>query len=381
MDTGHIRPLTSLRGIAAIYVFFHHLIVFFLRPVGEEVGAYTALLANGYLWVDFFFILSGFLLALLYGALIREKALSKKDFLIRRFARIYPLHLVVLLLFVMVQLAVYLKGTTDAFSGQFSLTDLWRSLFLVHAIQLHPTYTPWNGPSWSISAEWCAYILFPLFVWLVYRLREGIRQIVFWVCGFTVLAVVENATSRQLDLTGYLGLIRCFVEFSMGIMLYATAYHSPLMLKWLATSKSQLLLMLALLVSLHFERADLTSVALMVLIVASVSRQETAVTRALSHPWLFFLGTISYSIYMVHWLVFSLVDKAARLAMGIEVRDIDSGLPLLAVILVCSGLVLITSVLSFRLVEEPLRKWLPRVLGATDKQRDWKGNEQQNRSA
>ena len=364
MDRRHIKPLTSLRGIAAIFVFVHHLLVYYLSDVGLGLSAYTQLIHNGYLWVDFFFILSGFLLTLLYHEGVVDNSLSKRDFLIRRISRIYPLHLFVLALFLVLQLALFLKGNMEAFSGKYSLFDFFRSLFLMHAVQWHPFFTPWNGPSWSISAEWWAYLLFPWLVILVFRFRGRLASPLFWLTCAVALLGVSSVTTRQLDLTGYLGLMRCFIEFSMGIMLYSTVYRSGLAGKWLAHSGVQLTLFAGVLLSLHYEGLDVLSVFLMLLVVASVCDRETRVTRVLSHPWLIYLGTISYSIYMVHWFIFSLLDKSARLALGIEVRHFQTWEGNLSVGLICTLLVFITSVISFHLVEEPMRKRIPRLLGA-----------------
>ena len=363
MDRGHIRPITSLRGIAAVYVLLHHLLVYYLKDVGLGLSEYTFLIHNGYLWVDFFFILSGFLLALLYHEGIADKSLPVSHFLIRRISRIYPLHLAILVLFFLMQLALFLKGNGDAFSDQFRLVDFLRSLLLVHAVQSDPFFTPWNGPSWSISAEWCAYLLFPWLVVLVFKLRSRLAVGLFWVVGFVALTGVASVTPRQLDLTGYLGLLRCFIEFSMGIMLYSTVYRSGYAGRWLARSGVQLLLFAGLLLSLHFEGMDVLSVMLMVLVISSVSERETRVTRFLSHPWLFYLGTISYSIYMVHWLIFALVDKSARLFLGIEVREFVTWGGNVSVGLLCLLLVFLASVICFHVIEEPFRKRIPRMLG------------------
>lgn len=362
MDRGHIAPLTSLRGIAALYVLLHHLLGFFLKNTGDAIAEHTSLIANGYLWVDYFFILSGFLLALLYHEGLKNRTLTLRDYIVRRFARIYPLHVVILFLFLLVQLALLAKGNDDAFSGNYRMVDFVRSLLLMHAVQQDPFFTPWNGPSWSISAEWCAYLLFPWLVLMLFRLREPLLLLVFWVGGFAILAGLASVTPRHLDLSGYLGLIRCVTEFSMGIVLCATLHGSRFVTHWLANSVTQLLLFSGILIALHFEGLDVIAVMFMVLTVASVSDRETAVTRVLSHPWLFYLGTISYSLYMVHWLVFSVVDKAGRIALGIEVRHYESFLGNASVGLICTALVLLVSVASFHWVEEPMRKWLPKVL-------------------
>lgn len=359
----HIKPLTSLRGIAAIYVFFHHLIGYNLKTVGDKVLEHTQLIANGYLWVDFFFILSGFLLALLYQQSFSEKKISPTTFWVKRIARIYPLHLFVLGLFVLVQLALYLKGNSQVFVDQFSIPDLIRSLLLVHAIQIHPSFTPWNGPSWSVSAEWVAYLLFPVIVLALYKLQENTHKLLFVVAALVGLYFVEGATNRQLDLTGYLGLMRCLLEFSLGIVLSNGLYNSEFSSRWLVNSFTQVALSALLIWTLHLDGYDVVSVALMALIIASVSGGSSAFNNLLSQPWLVYLGMISYSIYMIHWFVFSAVEKVASFVFGIKLKELTATMDLLFVSMICVLLVFVSSVFCFHVIEEPLRKWIPRKLG------------------
>src|ERR1700744_3320893 len=99
-----IRSHTSLRGIAAVLVVaFHYAVP--LRHVGFDVNRYTLLVARGYLWVDLFFILSGFILCHVYAnQLVDIRSIA--SFFRARFARIYPLHIATLLLLVGCQTAI-----------------------------------------------------------------------------------------------------------------------------------------------------------------------------------------------------------------------------------------------------------------------------------
>ncbi len=366
MNQPHIKPLTSLRGVAAAYVFFHHLSSNLLPELGRMVSPSSQLMLNGYLWVDFFFILSGFLLAILYQQRFADNAIATKEFLVRRFSRIYPLHIVILLSFVLYQLALLAMDNTAAFTGRYSLFDLVRNVFLLQAVQLDHTFAPWNAPSWSISAEWLAYILFPLIIAVLYKLKGISSALIFWVLSVASLSLVEAQTSKQLDLTGYLGLLRCVIEFSIGIMLSKGIYNSNFCQKWLANSIAQLALCFALLLSLHLDNLDVLSVLLMAFIIASVSTGNSRFNRVLSHPWLVYLGKISYSIYMVHWLIFTFIKLVSRQMFDINIKYITSLSSMTAISLICIVLVLLASVISFHFIEEPLRKWLPTKLIKTD---------------
>ncbi len=365
MGHPHIKPLTSLRGIAAIYVFIHHLLANLLPVLGNKVSSSTQLILNGYLWVDFFFILSGFLLAILYQQRFSEQTMTVRSFLIRRLARIYPLHLAVLFLFIIYQLMQLFWGNGPAFTGQYTLIDLLRNIFLLQAMQLHHTFTPWNSPSWSISAEWCAYLLFPVLVTMLYKIRNLGGLLSFWTISFASLFLIEAQTRHQLDLTGYLGVARCVLEFSMGIVLSNGMYNSRFCQKWLVNSTAQLACCLALLVTLHMDGLDVLSIMFMVFIIASISSGNSRFTRTLSHSWLVYLGKISYSIYMVHWLILISVKLVGKQFFDVNIKHIDSLSSITFISLTCFILVLIASVISYHIVEEPLRKWLPNKFDPT----------------
>ncbi|MFL5337706.1 MAG: acyltransferase family protein, partial [Geminicoccaceae bacterium] len=158
---GELLALTSIRGIAAWWVVLFHLRLL-LAP--WLPSAAIALLDQGNLAVDLFFVLSGFVIALNYGdRLASGRATPTRadiaDFLFRRFARIYPLHLLILLGFAAYFGAAILLGSATVaeqdpgyFLASLFLVQNWGFL---HALK-------WNVPAWSISTEACAYLLFPL---------------------------------------------------------------------------------------------------------------------------------------------------------------------------------------------------------------------------
>src|SRR5688572_11994062 len=156
-----IRSLTSLRFFAALAVVAFH----YMRAFPAGAGAAAALTAKGYLAVDFFFILSGFILAHVYLPAIEQDAFRARDFYAKRLARIYPVHFVT----AMVAVVMFAAAEKMEIPGRdFSFHDLFANLLLVHGWGVSDDLSL-NKPSWSISAEWFAYLLFPL---LAARLRR-----------------------------------------------------------------------------------------------------------------------------------------------------------------------------------------------------------------
>ena len=203
-----LRPLTALRFFAASWVVVYH-----FWP-NLSAGPMPALAARGYLGVELFFTLSGFILCHVYLDGVAAGRFRYADFLWARVARIYPLHLATLAAVGIMALAAQGLGRpVDA--HVLSWASLPANLTLTQAWGLAPE-AGWNHPSWSISAEWFAYLSFPLFAWASLRLRRrpwlglGLALVLLWglYAAFEPLAgfSLTEATIRW----GALRIIPCF---------------------------------------------------------------------------------------------------------------------------------------------------------------------------
>jgi peptidoglycan/LPS O-acetylase OafA/YrhL len=353
-------PLTSLRGIAAVLVVLFHAQIFGLAPYFASA---TMLPVKGYLWVDFFFMLSGFVIAHSYGqrfvAGVSWRDLG--DYLTARFARIYPLHLVMLVAFLAIELArpaifgdVYPAANRAGGFGpvDFTTPSFFGHLFLVQAWPLH-AHTSWNAPAWSISCEAAVYFVFPvLFLALARRARSAL-----YLAGLLALATLGVlygiAQPHSLD-AGY-NIVRCAAEFTIGVCLYRL-YAEHHLSAFLARDVVAWTVAALLLLSLHLGLPDLLVVAelALMLLVAVVNRGFFAAALETRLPE--FLGRISYSIYMVHFPVFFVAALAARAVGGPQallgqspaVRVVFFGAALAAVIAL--------STLTYNAIEVPCRK-------------------------
>ena len=167
-----IDSLTAVRGAAALWVVLFHFSpeLYALLP---PTRALAPLIDRGHLAVPLFFTLSGYVLALNHAAAFgrRLSAAGVKEFLLRRLIRIYPLHLATLLgTAAMAAVGARFGATLDP--RGYGAVDFLLNLALVHAWvpEFHLT---WNYPSWSISAEWFAYLLFPALAAGLWRLSAG----------------------------------------------------------------------------------------------------------------------------------------------------------------------------------------------------------------
>jgi peptidoglycan/LPS O-acetylase OafA/YrhL len=298
-----IRSLTGLRGIAALIVFLVH-----TRDTLETRGIvlhFPTLFVRLFLMsgrqVDIFFVLSGFILAMIYqrwfaGSVTRK---SQWKFLQRRFARIYPLHafmLIMVLLFVAA--AHVLHANTINGLDRFTFSTLPATILLVHAwgfLGYDPG--PWNPPSWSVSIEALAYLLFPYYIWLTFKVQEKRPWIVFVAVAACGLAL--NATTHW-GLAGYAGIARGLSEFALGCATIGF-YNSPIARR-LQTSAGSVAALIALAVCFALTPDTGFVIGLFTAPLLLAMCADNPASRLFGWTPIYFLGEISFSIYLGHFL-------------------------------------------------------------------------------
>ena len=257
--------MTPLRGIAALWVVVFHYCWHFpaLHP-----DRYTGAVYKGYLAVDLFFMLSGFVISHVYHRVFAQQVTGQhyRDFLKARVARIYPLHLTVLLLFVTTAVAeraaVYAYGGSFApipLVGERSLGAFFANLLMLQGIWAREL--SWNDPSWSISLEFLAYLLFPLlFPWLwraAPAAKTGIAAVLLMVLGWLAYSTGDDFNQWN----GIGAILRCLPEFLIGTLLYS-AYRSRVLGSLLATDTALLFGALLLCAMLHVAAPDFSIIPL-----------------------------------------------------------------------------------------------------------------------
>ena len=161
--------LTGIRGVAAMWVVLFHGYAYLGPLLGGPDRIRVPIIRDGYLGVDLFFILSGFVLSLAYSERIQKDFKSGiVEFFFARVWRIFPLHWFSLAIFVLL-----VEAFPENFwgPGPFTLGALVASAALVQD-WIPSTALAWNHPSWSLSAEWAAYLLFPFLIVAIGLLRD-----------------------------------------------------------------------------------------------------------------------------------------------------------------------------------------------------------------
>lgn len=365
-----IYNLEALRGICAIAVAIYHI------PWATHLQ-FLPYIQNAWLFVDFFFVLSGFIIAKTYAD---RPDFNLRTFMIRRFFRLYPLHVVTLLaVFAMV---VVRDGVIPQMTGLPSRMAMgpdyyyvfFLNIMLAHAIGFTDT-SILNTPSWSVSVEFYTYLIFGLIA-SAFR-QPGSRA--FWM-GAVGLAAA--ATLMALNPGGgltapvSLRLLRCLLSFGLGASVWwiSTRGLPEWAPRWYDGSYIALLTGLAVAMSTVGEATPWNLIYppvfglviyLFVADTGSTTRtvMETAPMKA--------LGAWSYSIYMVHAFIVSIFGFVLNryFSGSIDILNIQKRLatPLwfgdfMAIFyIVC---VLVVSCWTYRFIEDPARKWGNRLAGS-----------------
>jgi peptidoglycan/LPS O-acetylase OafA/YrhL len=367
--------LDSWRGIAACLVALFHL------------DAYSHLygvpfLRNSWLFVDFFFVLSGFVIAANYQQRLLD-GYGVGRFLFLRLGRLYPLHLAMLALFVAWEMMkvfrrILIPGLSSIdpvapFSTvQEAPNAILANLLLVQSLHVFDSLT-WNLPSWSISTEFYTYALFA--VCLVGLRRRAWSILVLAMIGGPLL--IAALSGRNMDTSYDWGMIRCIYGFSAGVLawnIHRKWDGGPR--KWLSGSMIECGALGLVVAFVSLAGTTLLSVAapyVYAFVAVVFAFEGGAVSAILRLRPLVFLGTVSYSIYMTHvFIARRMFDAGIQLEKRWHVdpfthRAIDGGdVPFLGTrlwhgdiaYLVYLAMIIAVSYFTYRWIEKPAREWV-----------------------
>ncbi len=379
----YLTTLTPLRGIAALLVVIFHcnlMFVPFLPP------GYTEFLNSGWLWVDFFFVLSGFIMCYAYGKYF-QKGVSKsayKKYIGARFARVYPLHFITAIwAFVCAVLIVHFASHLDPFfAAIFNPKALPACLLLIQSMHIYLT-APLNTPSWSLSTEWWAYMIFPFLVPYFIRLKNAGKLftalfiIAFYIFLRYVLGPISMPAFRPgptLNVLTDFGFFRCLAGFFVGMLLFTFYEHragySVLKRDWFFVIS-----FMGVIAAMHFGIMDIIIVGFFPFILIAAAYNETRIKRILDTKLLQRFGDWSFSIYMVHvpiifsFTVYSVYKKPSLFS---SFADLGSGKPnYIFGVIMCLLILLLTlsiAAIFYRFIEIPSRNYFNKVFNTKHKE-------------
>ena len=374
MRSGEIKALTGLRIVAAVWV-----VLFHFRPMLADAApgfkeALAPVLNCGAQGVDLFFLLSGFVLAWNYlDRMGRSWSVrATLHFLWLRLARVWPVYLVTLhlaALWVIFTLHVGHVPSPDA--SQLTAISYVRQILLVQ-LWFQPFFdgSSWDGPAWSISAEWLAYLLFALLVLVIFRMERATRaRTLMWLAFAASLPpVVLLLTSGQFY-TPWSWLPRIVTQFTAGALAAAAVrrLRPTDRARHLAGYFSVLLGVAIVSILYLFDAHPLSGVqdtggvvdALFVPLVVTLAMGVGSLPGLLSTRLMVYGGEISFCLYMVHELVHT--------AWGWAVEQFELTLDAFPWKWNVVGLLAVSvgaAVLLYHFVEDPARRWMRRMVDA-----------------
>lgn len=312
MRAKRFEALDGWRGIAALAIAFYHAPI--ANPLRDMAGW-----KNWELFVDLFFVLSGFVMMHAWGARLADTA-SARDFLRRRFWRIWPLHFFVLFAFLVLEVAKFAASSLATlpldgapFADNHSWASLISNIVMTQALNLHGQ-TTWNAPAWSISVEFWTYLVFAGAL-LVFRSHFGKAAIAIALLG---AAVVASFSPIYLFATHDFGFFRCLFGFFVGVTTYRIASAETAILRaGTALEVAAVAAMALFLISTGKNPTTLFAPLVFAGLILVFAHGSGRVTGLLLGRPAQALGQWSYSIYLVHTLLYYLVSIALLMAIKV----------------------------------------------------------------
>lgn len=364
MIKNEIRPLTGIRGIAALWVVCYHFEPDMTRLIPAS-SVFHPFFNQGALGVDVFFVLSGFIISNVYKIeKLRFTKTNYRHFLVNRLARIYPNYLFCLLILMSMvatdhllakHMATIGKHLTDP--SEYPVSSVGWHVFMMQAWPLIPAHwSNWNAPAWSVSAEWFAYLFFfPLSVWLT---SISIVRKFSPVFAFALLA--SFLVCRQLAvLHGFYFVIQIAAEFMSGCLVYIFYVGNPQIIKTLACRFDIVILafVAAVCVSTLSPICFWLIIFTIPVIIIGLTHESSLFAKLLASSGFCYLGRISYALYLVH----SIAHRMLHIALPIDRYAVSLIYSRMMVLLLYFLFPILLAMGIYHLIEEPsrlaIRRW------------------------
>jgi peptidoglycan/LPS O-acetylase OafA/YrhL len=347
-----IRSLTGVRGVAAVIIVVYHFGKFRLDPASSII---VWAVPHGYLVVDMFFMLSGFVIGYVYqDAFSVAPWENYKTFLIKRFARLYPAYIVIAAFYAS-KIAMGLTG--EETFARFHAFDIVGNLLMLVGWGLH--IYPLIGVSWAASAEFGSYIATP--VLMKYTLQKGIAWwtacVVLSLLAIYLISISGQGSSGPLDVvqdSSSLPLLRAIAGFTLGLSTFRFAHYLD---RLSATTQDVLVVViLALMIAVAMLTTDDRPIYLLFIpFIAILSRDGRVAKLLFGNRLVYHLGLISYSIYLIHPFFLTFAERSCR--------HFGSTVTAYALCVLASFAVIwLLSYLSYRFVEIPGREFVTGLL-------------------
>ena len=349
-----IRALTGIRGVVALWVMVHHLVTQY-AIAGNAPDWLEAIAYKGWLGVDLFFILSGFVISYVHQKDFQEGVTVRSywRFTVLRFARVYPVHFVTTVSLIPIYLFASHFFNYQSPVHAFTVSKLAYNLTLTNGLGIEGS-VGLNAPSWSVGSEVFAYLLFPFLTFIV------MGRLPAWASlpGCLLIIVITTGIGWSLsDGERYIAswsvnLLRIASEFSIGCLLYNLYQQKQETDFWWLSVAATIALVIMVALGIP-NRWDVLFIAAFALLIIGLAKDTGPVARVLSTRCLTYLGEISYSIYLCHGVIFMILNSTLPKILQPDNLVHAS----IAAVIYLSG-VWLTSHLTYKLVEVKARRYI-----------------------
>ena len=343
-----LDQLTITRFVAALSVVLFH--------GGRRVAfvRHFPMLAAGPTAVGYFFVLSGFVMALVYYR--PGVPFNFRNYLLARFSRIYPVYILSFVLTCLHYLNIL---------SRIKPPKVWANVFLYQA--WIPDYAlSFNIAAWSLSVEVFFYLLLP--VLLLWAMRRPVKEVIWFSIGFWIFSQIVHSFLMTHLGHGTENFLAYFPLFHLNSFLLGLAggiwyltYSARLTISQtlnrigFAAALGMVLLLLSLRAYMprfpHNFSLDVGLLApLFLLIVLTLAMDTSLLSRWLSHPWLVLLGDASYALYILHVPIRMLFEDYLKLT--------GNGMAFGTMFAIYLPILIVLCILVFKYVERPTRDWL-----------------------
>jgi len=350
-----LYKIEGLRGIlVSLVILAHSLPIFYPEP--------QFMVALDFI-PDLLFIISGYVISLVYQNRITKNVVSFKDFFLLRFARIYPLHLFMIIAIIVYLLMKQLLHLPQEFSITENIDTLLTNLLLLHSVGIHESLN-WNFPSWSISGEFYTYLLYYIGLKTFDIKKSSYMPLLVSILLYSFLffyIATESFAHHSYDL----GMLRCIAGFYLGIFIFRlkNKLNYALKKKTIYIMEYFCVFVILLLISTYRPNQVIHSVLIIVtfglLVFCFTESQNGRIGNYLLFDFLQQVGKKSYSIYMVHTLIIWLLLLLFRDLMKL---DLSYGIKGLFFYLVTCLLTFLGSRFTYIYIEDFYRQKMKKYL-------------------
>lgn len=321
MDTNrrYYYSLDALRGIAALLVFMYHM-------ANSSILTSNAFIASAGIYVDLFFILSGFVIYHNY----KNKIYNLKSgftFIKRRFKRIYPLHVYTLLIMLIFESFRYLLENFYTFNHPAFYYNDFKSffiqLFLLNSTPFFNGFN-WNGQNWSISAELICYLVFMILSIRFLKTKRTTFLLSITVFCLAYLFFIIKYKTANILIDFNFSFLRALSGFFLGVCVY-------LLSKKLYSLKVNSLVELLVIIATIYATININLIKnyyfilqlLFALLIFIFSYESGIVSKALKKDLFQKLGLWSFSIYLNHTIIIKVFNFIIEKILKIETNSIS----------------------------------------------------------